>query len=187
MDAIARTIQDRKRGRRMSKWIAEFDLEDGDTMPEHMDLEYKGAKIDFHCKPLEQELCEDTKWIPCSVKMPKPDEFIENVRKYYLVQNEYGDMCVASYTNRGWLSINALYILEDIVAWRQLPERYKAEAEESNSKYVVEVCNKFHNYRDQIGIFPTYDEAKVFADKKDFDFDESSEYVEITEVEGGNV
>ncbi len=43
----------------MSKWIAEFDLEDGDTMPEHMDLEYKGARIDFHCRPLEQELCED--------------------------------------------------------------------------------------------------------------------------------
>lgn len=61
----------------------------------------------------------------------------------------------------------------------------KEEAEES--KYVVEVCNKFHNYREQIGIFPTYDEAKVFADKRDFDFDESSEYVEITEVEGGNV
>ncbi len=43
----------------MNKWIAEFDLEDGDTMPEHMDLEYKGARIDFHCRPLEQELCED--------------------------------------------------------------------------------------------------------------------------------
>lgn len=39
----------------MNKWIAEFDLEDGDTMPEHMDLEYKGAKIDFYCKPLDQE------------------------------------------------------------------------------------------------------------------------------------
>ena len=39
----------------MSKWIAEFELEDGDTMPEHMNLEYKGARIDFHCKPLEQE------------------------------------------------------------------------------------------------------------------------------------
>ncbi len=37
----------------MNKWIAEFDLEDGDTMPEHMDLEYKGAKIDFHCRPKE--------------------------------------------------------------------------------------------------------------------------------------
>lgn len=39
----------------MSKWIAEFDLEDGDTMPEHMDLEYMGARLDFHCRPLEQE------------------------------------------------------------------------------------------------------------------------------------
>ena len=37
----------------MNKWIAEFELEDGDTMPEHMDLEYKGAKIDFHCRPKE--------------------------------------------------------------------------------------------------------------------------------------
>lgn len=36
----------------MNKWIAEFELEDGDTMPEHMDLEYKGTKIDFHCRPL---------------------------------------------------------------------------------------------------------------------------------------
>lgn len=43
----------------MNKWIAEFDLEDGDTMPEHMDLNYKGVKIDFHCKPLEKEPCED--------------------------------------------------------------------------------------------------------------------------------
>ena len=39
----------------MNKWIAEFDLEDGDTMPEHMNLEYKGGRIDFHCRPLEQE------------------------------------------------------------------------------------------------------------------------------------
>lgn len=45
---------DMRKGGEMSKWIAEFELEDGDTMPEHMDLNYKGARIDFHCKPLEQ-------------------------------------------------------------------------------------------------------------------------------------
>ena len=52
----------------MNKWIAEFELEDGDTMPEHMDLEYKGAKIDFHCRPMlpkddavEIVLCKDCK------------------------------------------------------------------------------------------------------------------------------
>ena len=39
----------------MSKWIAEFELEDGDTMPEHMDLNYMGAHMDFRCRPLEQE------------------------------------------------------------------------------------------------------------------------------------
>lgn len=43
----------------MSKWIAEFELEDGDTMPEHMDLVYKGARIDFHCKPLEPKAKTD--------------------------------------------------------------------------------------------------------------------------------
>ena len=50
----------------MNKWIAEFELEDGDIMPEHMDLEYKGARIDFHCRPLEQEPktghCKDCKY-----------------------------------------------------------------------------------------------------------------------------
>ena len=43
----------------MSKWIAEFELEDGDTMPEHMDLTYNGAKLDFHCKPLNEVEAED--------------------------------------------------------------------------------------------------------------------------------
>lgn len=56
----------------MSKWIAEFELEDGDTMPEHMDLEYKGAKIDFHCRPAGMikkndvvQFTESHKWVGC--------------------------------------------------------------------------------------------------------------------------
>ena len=36
-------------------------------------------------------------WIPCSEKLPKPNELVDNVRKYYLIQDEYGDMHVASY------------------------------------------------------------------------------------------
>ena len=36
----------------MSKWIAEFDLEESDKMPEYMDLEYHGVKLDFHCRPI---------------------------------------------------------------------------------------------------------------------------------------
>ena len=34
-------------------------------------------------------------WIPCDEKLPKPNELVDNVRKYYLIQDEYGDMCVA--------------------------------------------------------------------------------------------
>lgn len=50
----------------MSKWIAEFDLEDGDKMPEHMEVNFKGAKIDFYCRPKEPILdkvrAEITDW-----------------------------------------------------------------------------------------------------------------------------
>ena len=100
----------------MNKWIAEFDLEDGDSMLEHMDLNYMGAKIDFHCRPM---------WIPDSEKLPKPNELVDNVRKYYLIQDEYGDMCVARYTKKGWHPIESLFFLDDVVAWIPLPEPYK--------------------------------------------------------------
>ena len=68
-------------------------------------------------------------WIPCSERLPKQNEFIDNVRKYYLVQDEYGDMYVATYTNRGWFSIDNLYVLDGVVAWMPLPEPYRAESE----------------------------------------------------------
>lgn len=65
----------------MSKWIAEFELEDGDTMPEHMDLEYKGAKIDFHCRPAGMikkndviQFTENHKWAGCFGYVTKVDK-----------------------------------------------------------------------------------------------------------------
>ena len=51
----------------MSKWIAEFDLEDGDKMPEYMDLNYMGANIDFHCRPM---------WIPVSERLPEDGQSV---------------------------------------------------------------------------------------------------------------
>ena len=52
------------------------------------------------------------------------------------------------------------------------------------TEYAVEIYNKYHdNFVEQIDVFPTYNEAKAFADKRDFDLDDSSEYVEITEIE----
>ena len=68
-------------------------------------------------------------WISCDEKLPKPNELADNVRKYYLIQDEYGDMCVARYTKKGWHPIESLFFLDDVVAWIPLPEPYKAETE----------------------------------------------------------
>ena len=59
-------------------------------------------------------------WISCSERMPKQNEYIE----YYLIQDEYGDMCVARYTKKGWHPIESLFFLDDVVAWIPLPKRY---------------------------------------------------------------
>ena len=68
-------------------------------------------------------------WISCDEKLPKPNELVDNVRKYYLIQDEYGDMCVARYTKKGWHPIESLFFLDDVVAWIPLPKEYKAEME----------------------------------------------------------
>ena len=69
-------------------------------------------------------------WISCDEKLPKPNELVDNVREYYLIQDEYGDMHVASYLRNGWISIDSFYTLEDdVIAWMPLPEPYKAESE----------------------------------------------------------
>ena len=68
-------------------------------------------------------------WIPCSEKMPKQKEYIGNVCEYYLIQDEYGNMCVARYTKKGWHPIESLFFLDDVVAWIPLPEPYKEDME----------------------------------------------------------
>ena len=74
---------------------------------------------------------EKDEWIPCSEKMPKQNEYVDHVCKYYLVQDEYEDMYVAHYTNIGWISIDSLYAMETkVVAWMPLPKIYKTEAED---------------------------------------------------------
>ena len=75
---------------------------------------------------------EQTRWIPVSERLPKPGEYIGDVDKYYLVQNEYGDMLVARYTHSEyWEQIYQFQPIGDkIVAWRELPQPYKAESED---------------------------------------------------------
>lgn len=72
------------------------------------------------------------KWIPVSERLPKAGEYVGNVAKYYLVQNEYGDMIVAHYTHSGyWEQMYKLEPVSDkVVAWMPLPKSYKVESED---------------------------------------------------------
>jgi hypothetical protein len=83
-----------------------------------------------------KRLLEQARWIPTSKRLPKAGEYIEDgdVAKYYLVQNEYGDMMVARYTHSEyWEQIYKMKPIEDeIVAWRELPEPYVPETNVGN-------------------------------------------------------
>lgn len=68
------------------------------------------------------------RWIPCSERMPKQNEYIGDVCKYYLIQDDYGDMYVARYTSDGWISIDSI-LQDNILSWMPLPEPYKADME----------------------------------------------------------
>lgn len=70
-------------------------------------------------------------WIPVSKRLPKPGELDGDVDKYYLVQNEHGDMMVARYTHSEyWEQIfQTTPIADEIVAWMPLPEEYVADSE----------------------------------------------------------
>lgn len=71
-------------------------------------------------------------WTPCNVRLPKQNEYIGNVCKYYLVQDKYGDMYVARYTKKGWNPIESLFFLDDVVAWRPLPKKYEYEGDNND-------------------------------------------------------
>ena len=105
----------------MSKWIAEFDLEDGDTIPEHMDLNYMGAKIDFHCRPM---------WIPVSERLPED-------HKDVLICLSSDQICIGFYNSHklpfsnnviGWGANYAHnWCSKDVLAWMPLPPAWEGE------------------------------------------------------------
>jgi hypothetical protein len=72
------------------------------------------------------------RWISVSERLPKADEYVGNIAKYYLVQNEFGDMMVARYTHSEyWVQMYQLKpIANKIIAWCELPQPFKAESEE---------------------------------------------------------
>lgn len=72
------------------------------------------------------------RWISVKDQLPEEGEYDGDAAKYYLVQNEYGDMMVARYTHSGyWEQIYQLKpIADEIVAWQPLPEPAKVGDEE---------------------------------------------------------
>lgn len=74
-----------------------------------------------------EALQQEPKWIPVTERLPKAGEYVGDVAKYYLVQNEYGDMLVARYTHSEyWEQIYQLKpCADEIVAWMPLPEPYE--------------------------------------------------------------
>lgn len=80
-------------------------------------------------KEIHYWLCDcfkNTQWTSCKDKMPRPNELIGRVCKHYLVQDIYGDMYTAYYTGE-WLDVFSSTPLIDIIAWMDLPLRYKGE------------------------------------------------------------
>lgn len=77
-----------------------------------------------------EALEQEPKWIPVS-KLPEAGEYIGNVARYYLVQNEYGDMMVASYDGIGWRQMyQHSYVKDKVVAWMPLPELFVPQESE---------------------------------------------------------
>ena len=71
-------------------------------------------------------------WIPCSERLPEPKETENLIAKYYLVQNEYGDMIVARWDGNGWEQMyQHEYLEDDVIAWMPLPEPYREESEDA--------------------------------------------------------
>lgn len=93
--------------------------------------EVTGMSLDWddeHYEALQMaiEALMTQQWISCNKRLPKKNEYVDDVRKYYLIQDEYGDMHVAHISGRGWEPMESIKALGcDVVAWMPLPEPYK--------------------------------------------------------------
>ena len=75
---------------------------------------------------ISRQAAPEQQWIPCNEQMPKPNEYEDNVRKYYLVQNEFEDMMVCSWDGNYWTQIYCNTHVEDkVLAWMPLPKPWE--------------------------------------------------------------
>lgn len=72
----------------------------------------------------------EKRWIPVSERLPKENEYIGDVCKCYLIQDEYGDMHVAHLSNVGWMPMDSLKAIgNEVIAWQPLPTPFKEDSE----------------------------------------------------------
>ena len=115
--------------------VIQMRLIDADVLETHEQLEPMGNGEYEYVEVVYKDDIDDAPtvsgWIPVSEKLPKENEYVDNVCKYYLIQDEYGDMHVAHLSSRGWETIESVKALgDDVVAWMPLPEPYKGGDDE---------------------------------------------------------
>ena len=115
----------------LEKGSCEDTISRQELLDKKWDVPYDGKYIQVvdvgDIKELPSVTPKKDEWIPCDVRLPKQNEYIGNVCKYYLVQDKYDDMYVARYTKKGWNPIDTLFFLDEVVAWMPLPKRYEYE------------------------------------------------------------
>ena len=85
---------------------------------------------DAYVRPEDKWWKDKNGWISTSDNLPEMNEYVEDVCKHYLIQDEYGDMHVAHYSSYGWILIDTFRVIKsNVVAWMPLPKIYKEDTE----------------------------------------------------------
>jgi len=135
LDCISRqTAIDALKAIRYGLW--EIDIP-SPTVPEyvehHEQIKNMMEITDGWIKKLEEQPTAhpEPKWIPVEKGLPKTNEKDEDgIQRYYLIQNEFGDMMVAGYRERlGYTWWEQMYqyrpIEDNVIAYMPLPKPYE--------------------------------------------------------------
>lgn len=108
----------------------------------------------------EKAFKQDNEWIPVRVSLPKPRDFTDKDKKFYLVQKENGQMEVAEYLmvlGAGWFAHSIG--VKDVIAWRELPESYGSDRKEN--RQVITIDNTVKTNGDRIRSMADNELAKI--------------------------
>lgn len=104
---------------------------DGVTCKRYTDAVIVKTAFDEFEKTDGPDINVGTKWIPCSERLPVPNEYDETGKffKAYLVQTKSNTMHTALWDGTYWTIWTRGIVIDKVIAWMPLPEPYK-ESEE---------------------------------------------------------